>query len=59
MKAENKKQLTVRFTVHQRQLLDRLMDQQQRWKTLNELILDAVREFADQHASEPRDEKND
>jgi len=50
------KHLTVRFTQHQKLLLDRLLEHQTQWRTLNDLILSAVSEFVDQHVNKQADE---
>lgn len=59
MTTENRRRLAVRFTKHQMQLLDRLLEQQEQWRSLDELIQRAVHEFADQHAGDQRDENDD
>lgn len=50
------KHLIVRFTQHQKLLLDRLLEHQTQWRTLNDLILSAVNEFVDQHIDKRADE---
>lgn len=59
MSVEDHRRLTVSFTKHQMQLLDRLLEQQKQWRSKNELILRAVREFADQHEGNRRDQSDD
>lgn len=58
MATESQEQLTVTFTKHQVQLLNRLLEQQQQWGSLDELILQALHEFADRHAGEPKGEEH-
>lgn len=59
MDTENQVRLTVSFTKHQMQLLDRLLEQQEQWRSMNELILQAVHDFADRHAGDAKVEKDD
>ena len=41
--------LVVRFTKHQLQLMDRLVRENDDWVSVNELIVDALQQFAKQH----------
>lgn len=59
MDSEAQRRITVSFTTHQMQLLDRLMEQQGRWESLDELIVEAVHDFGDRHAGEDEEPDDD
>ncbi len=54
MSKKRSKSLVVRFTKHQLQLMDRLVRENDDWVSVNELIVDALQQFAEQHILEQK-----